>query len=58
VAARILRSPRDPILNYHISRQKHMSKEFGGNTEIVSQYNAHKLRISKYSTGVRLLIKN
>lgn len=47
------RNPLDnPVLRYHISETKYPSKEFGGNTEIESQYHKQKLRISKYSSGV------
>jgi len=56
IGGRISRSRRDPILNYHISAQKHISKEFAGNSEIVSKHNSQKLRISKYSTGVGSLV--
>ena len=44
----------NPILRYHISDKKHPSRTFAGNNEISSQYNGRKLRISKYSTGVRV----
>ncbi|CAG7722580.1 unnamed protein product [Allacma fusca] len=46
----------NPVLRYHISDKKYLSKDFSGNNEIkslqIKNYDGRQLRISKYSIGV------